>query len=121
MRAGEDSWYGAISKCTVPSCRRSAVRWFSWDGVEAEFSLPHGLNMPCKILENCLPSSSLHLDRVSLFRIEGKADRHAILCRYKFDLCGAITEGVINQLVIDDLCIGSGEIKTHAAVFGFHA
>ena len=72
-------------------------------------------NRPGEILENCLPSSALHFDRVGFFSIERHPHGYAIIRWRKFDLCGAVAEGILNSLVLDDFRVGSGEIKTHAA------
>src|SRR6185295_2146079 len=84
-------------------------------------SPPLGGNVASKVVENGLPPVTLLLDRMSLLTIEGDPDFDAIRGRSKLDLGGAIAEGVFNQLVLDELRIGAGEIKAHAAIFCLHA
>src|SRR5262245_56596787 len=87
----------------------------------APSSPPLCLDVASEIVENGLPPVPLLLDRMRLLAVEGDADFDAIRAGSKLDLGCAIAEGVFNQLVLDELGIGSSEIKTHTAIFCLHA
>src|SRR5262245_66112625 len=77
--------------------------------------------MAGEIVENCLPPSLLLLDGVRRFAVKGDADDDAFGVRGKLDSRHAIAERVFDQLMLDDLRVGAGEIEAHAAVLGLHA
>src|SRR5215475_14645988 len=58
---------------------------------------------------------------MGLFAIEGDAYRDASLARRELDPRGSVTEGILDQLVLDDLGVGASEIEAHAAVLRLHA
>src|SRR5262245_43645289 len=58
---------------------------------------------------------------MGLFAVKGDAHRDASLARRELDPRGSVAEGVLDQLVLDDLGICSGEIEAHAAVLRLHA
>jgi hypothetical protein len=57
-----------------------------------------------------LPSSPLLFDRMGLFAVEGDAHRDARGTRREIDLGRAIAERVLDELVLDDLGVGPGEL-----------
>src|SRR5215468_6289385 len=83
-------------------------------------ALPLRLNMASEVVENGLPASALLLDGMSCLTIEGYAHRDTIRPRSKLDLRGAVAERILDQLVVDDLRIGSSEVEAHAAVLCLH-
>src|SRR5438045_1013648 len=58
---------------------------------------------------------------MSWLTIEGYAHHDAIRPGSKLHLRHAVTERILDELVLDDLRIGSGEIEAHAAVLCLHA
>src|SRR5215470_2511918 len=74
-----------------------------------------------EVVEDGLPPALLLLDGMRWLAVEGDADGDAFRAGRELDLGLAIAEGVFDPLVLDDLRIGTGEVKTHATVFGFHA
>src|SRR5262245_21923988 len=82
---------------------------------------PVRLNMAREIVENGLPTASLLLDGMGLLAIEGHLDFDTIWAGSERDPGRAIAEGIFDQLVCDELRIGSSEIEAHAAIFRFHA
>src|SRR6266480_2708582 len=83
--------------------------------------LPPALNVPGEIVQNGLPALTLLLDGMRRFSVEGLTYGDATGSRRKLDPQRAFTERTFNQLVRHDLRVGPGKVKTHAAVFGFHA
>src|SRR5205814_9686328 len=83
--------------------------------------LPLRLDVSRKAVEDRLPATLLLLDRVGLFGVEHDADDDAVRTGHELDLGLAIAENIFDQLVLDDRRVGAGEVKTHAAVPGFHA
>src|SRR5712691_12395581 len=73
-----------------------------------------------KAIQDGLPSFPLLLDRMGLLAVEGDAHRDARGTRREIDLGRAIAEGVFDELVLDNLGVGPGEIEPHAAVLGLH-
>ncbi len=85
-------------------------------------ALRHTLNnVAGEIVENGLPPSLLLLDGVRRFAVKGDADDDAFGVRGELDLRHAIAERILDQLMLDDLRVGPGEIEAHAAVLGLHA
>jgi len=74
-----------------------------------------------KIVKDRLPPLPLLFDRMGLLAVEGDAHRDTSRTRRELDPRCPIAEGVLDQLVVDDLGIGSGEIKAHAPVLRLHA
>src|ERR1700747_2666214 len=74
--------------------------------------------MAGEIFENCLPPSLLLLDGVRRFAVKGDADDDAFGVRGELDLRHAIAKRIFDQLMLDDLRVGPGEIEAHAAVLG---
>src|SRR5262249_5762133 len=78
-------------------------------------------HVTCEVVEDGLPPALLLLDRMRRLAVEGDADGDAFRAGRELDLGLAIAEGVFDPLVLDDLRIGTGEVKTHATVLGLHA
>src|SRR6516165_224553 len=78
-------------------------------------------NVAGEIVENGLPPSLLLLDGVRRFAVKGDADDDAFGVRSELDLRHAVAERILDQLMLDDLRVGPGEIEPHAAVLGLHA
>src|SRR5262245_64799452 len=77
--------------------------------------------MAREIVEDRLPPLPLLFDRVRLLAVERDAHRDASWALRELDPRRPVAEGVLDQLVLDDLGIGSGEIEARAAVLRFHA
>jgi hypothetical protein len=83
-----------------------------------------GATLPRRGARNCQGSTAtlpLLLNRMRLLAVEGDAYRDASQARRELDPRRPVDEGVLDQLVLDDLGIGSGEIEAHAAVLRLHA
>src|SRR5262249_7387914 len=78
-------------------------------------------NVAREVVENGLPAGALLLDGMRRLTIEGYAHPDAIRPRRKLHLRRAVAERIGDELVLDDLRIGSGEIEAHAAVLRLHA
>src|SRR5262245_25505681 len=78
-------------------------------------------NVAGEIVENGLTHSMLLLDGVRRVAVNGDSDEDAFGVRVELDLRHAIAERILDQLVLDDLRVGPGEIEAHAAVLGLHA
>src|SRR5262249_31601142 len=74
-----------------------------------------------EVVDDGLPPALLLLDGMRRLAVEGDADGDAFRAGRELDLGFAVAESVFDPLVLDDLRIGTGEVKTHATVFGFHA
>lgn len=79
------------------------------------------LDMAGKVVQYGLPAIALLFDGMSFLTIEGDAHANSFRIIGELDLSRAVTEGILDQLVLHDVCIRSGEVKTHAAVLCFHA
>ena len=77
--------------------------------------------MACKVVEDRLPALPLLLDRVRLLAVEGHPHCDTPWSRRELDSRRPVTERVLDQLVLDDLGVGAGEIEAHAAVLRLHA
>ncbi|MGY3650781.1 hypothetical protein ACVWW2_006072 [Bradyrhizobium sp. LM4.3] len=74
-----------------------------------------------EVVEDGLPTALLLLDRVRRFAIEDNADENALRAGHKLDFGFSLAERVFDPLVLDDLRVGAGKVKAHAAVLGLHA
>jgi len=99
------------------------VKWVRRSGVSLSrrSALSVRLDVASEVIENRLPTLALLLDRVSRFAVECNPYFDTGLLRREFDLGMAITEGILDQLRLDDLRVRSCEIEAHAAVLGLHA
>src|SRR5215471_13845924 len=79
------------------------------------------LQVTREVVEDGLPPALLLLDGMSRLAVEGDADGDAFRAGRELDFGLAIAEGVFDPLVLDDLRIGPGEVKTRASVLGLHA
>src|SRR5437016_3497307 len=73
-----------------------------------------------EVIENRLPALALLLDRMGRFAVECNAHFDTRLTWGELDLGLTITEGILDQLRLDDLRVRSCEIEARAAVFGLH-
>ena len=53
--------------------------------------------------------------------IEADANYDAVFACFKFNHSGAITKGLFDTLVCNDLGVGTSKVEPHPSVFGFHA
>src|SRR5262249_48465139 len=77
--------------------------------------------MAREIVKDRLPPLPLLFDRMRLLAVERDAHRNASWALRELDPRHSVAEGVLDQLVFDDLGIGTGEIEAHAAVLRLHA
>jgi hypothetical protein len=83
--------------------------------------LPACLNMTSEVVKNGLPPVALLFDRMSWLTVEGYAYANTFRAISELDLRCAIAKGILDQLVIDDIRIGAGEIKPQATVLCLHS
>src|SRR5690349_18277010 len=69
---------------------------------------PH---VPCKVVEDGLPTAALLFYRMRGLAIERDADSDAVGVRHKIDLGIAVTEGICDPLVLDDVGINAGKVE----------
>jgi len=74
-----------------------------------------------EVIQDGLPPLTLLLQWMLGFGIESNTDRYTISAIDELDGPGSISKSILNTLVGDDLCVRSSEVKTKAAIFGFHA
>src|SRR5215472_11862582 len=79
------------------------------------------LHVTCEVVEDGLPPGLLLLDGMRRLAVEGDAAGDAFRAGRELDRGLAIAECVFDPLVLDELRIGTREVKTHAAVLGLHA
>src|SRR3569623_1729320 len=102
--------------------RRNALRLLSpTRSAITAAALTPCLDMAGKVVQYGLPTIALLFDRMSVLTIEGYTHANPFRVISELDLSRAITEGILDQLVPHDVCISSGEVKTHAAVLCVHA
>src|SRR6516162_1638748 len=77
--------------------------------------------MAREIVKDRLPPLPLLFDRMRLLAVERNTHRNAPWRLRQLDPRRPVPEGVLDQLVLDDLGIGSGEIEAHAPVLRLHA
>src|SRR4051812_41523085 len=99
----------------MDSCGRQDAR------SQIRSGLPLRFDVAREAVEDCLPATALLLDGVRILAVEGHAYRDAVRPRSKLDLRGPIAERIFDELVLDDLRIGSGKVEAHAAVLCLHA
>jgi hypothetical protein len=83
--------------------------------------LPACLNMASEVVQNSLPPVSLLFERMSWLTIERYMHPNAFRDISELDLRRPITEGIVDQFVLHNICINSGEIKPHAAILCLHS
>src|SRR5262249_21660979 len=79
------------------------------------------LDMAREIVKDRLPPLPLLFDRMRLLAVERNAHQDASWRLHELDPRRPVAEGVLDQLVLDDLGIGSSEIEAHAPILRLHA
>src|SRR3546814_3338270 len=77
--------------------------------------------MASEVVQNSLPSIALLFNGVAGLALEAYAHVDASRTISEFDLRCAITEGILDELMLHDFRVSTGEIKPHAAVLCLHA
>src|SRR3569623_2054789 len=102
--------------------RRNALRLLSpTRSAITAAALTPCLDMAGKVVQYGLPTIAQLFDRMRVLTIEGYTHANPLRVISELDLSCAITEGILDQLVLHDVCISPGEVKTHAAVLCLHA
>src|SRR5690606_6351718 len=111
--------------------RRVARRAFSRQSV-ARMPAPLAVNgqpstlnrlcfhVPLEVIQDRLPTVALLLDRMRRLAVESHSHVHAVRVRSKLHLGRTIAEGILDQLVLDDVRVRAREIETHATVLRLH-
>src|ERR1700743_3045203 len=98
------------------SCLVWSARDEPWSGIYLM-----RLRILFEVVEDGLPSASLHFDRIRAFGFERFYDFDVITLLCKIDRhLSSVTNGICDVLVWRDLVIDTGKIESKAAVLCFH-
>ena len=121
--AASNDWHTTSASVDLREGGTFSSRMEAKDG-SAGFDFGHrslAFDVACEVVEDRLPSVTLLLSRVRGVAVEGYPDADTGRVRRKHDLRRAVAERILDQLVLDDLCIGACEIETHASILRLHA
>ncbi len=72
-----------------------------------------GFDVSLEVVQDRLPTAALLFDRVRCLRVKSFAYRNAIVTRDELDQQHPVSEGTLDQLMLHELRIRAGEIKSH--------